>query len=216
MKDARGNVQEFAACFHHRIHQRDVAMSSGTSSLPLLPPPPPSPPPQSSIPAPVALNYLPADCRPKVDALVHLILNIDSDKCFDPDERRQLRNSNVGNDLVQILQQCRDYRETFLASKKLLEQQTSTEQVSRAAKQAHEHRLLDLQTCLMRASCPMRMQLFQKCLAGVDQNMLRKFRNHHGLSRFICQSERQSLERCTGNLVSQSVRAAIEDPFEES
>ena len=191
-------------------------MSSDTSFLPLPPHPPPPPPPQSSVAAPVALNSLPADCRPKVDALVHLILNIDNDTCFDPGERRQLRNSDVGNELMKILQECRGYRETLLASKKRLEQQTSPEQVKRAATQAHEHSLLDLQTCLMRTSCPMRMQLFQKCLAGVDQNMLRKFRNHRGLSRFICQSERQSLERCTGNLVSRSVRAAIEDPFEEN
>jgi hypothetical protein len=178
-----------------------------TSSLPLLPLPPP-PPPRTAA-APVAFK-LPADCRPKVDALVHLILNIESDKCFDPDEKRQLRNSHIGDELMHVLLQCREYRANLLSSRKLVEQ-TST----KATQQASAESLLDFQTCLMRTSCPIPFQHYQECIASADERVLQHVRHHPGLGRFICHSQRQTIERCTGSLVSQSVRAAVEDPFED-
>jgi hypothetical protein len=147
---------------------------------------------------------------------VHLIINIESDKYFDPDEKRQLRNSHVGDELMHILRQCREYHEKFRSNKPFVKKQTSTKTTTTATKQAsHAESLLDFQTCLMRTSCPVPFQHYQECMASVDQRVLQQVRDQPGLGRFICHSQRQSLERCTGNLVSQSVRTAIEDPFED-
>jgi hypothetical protein len=139
-----------------------------------------------------------------------LILNVDSDKCFDPDEKRQLRNSHLGDELMRILLQCREYRANLVSSKALVEQQST-----KATKQRSAESLLDFQTCLMRTSCPVPFRHYQECMANVDERVLQRVRDHPGLGRFICHPQRQSLERCTGNLVSQSVRAAVEDPFED-
>ena len=184
---------------------------STKSPLPLLPPPPPPPPPPPRAPpAPAPLiAYLPNECRPKVDSLTHLMVNIDNNVCFDEDERQKLRNSTVGNELMHVLQHCREHRAKTMASKKLLKQSSTDND-----KTLYETNLLQFQTCLLRNSCPLRMQKFEQCWTNVSRTMIRNNRGHAVSSR-TCKSERQALERCAGNLVAQSVREAIEDPLDD-
>jgi hypothetical protein len=180
-------------------------MTSNTDGpLKLLPPPPPPPPPQT--PAKVSLiAHLPPECRPKVEPLLHLMVNIDNDDCFDEKERENLRNSQTGNEIMNILASCREDRSKTMASMKLLEESGDEEN-----EKAHEMNLLRFQTCLLRKSCPGRMSRFENCWTKISRRMIREQRTY-AVSRFTCQSERQALERCAGSLVSRSVREAMED-----
>lgn len=175
--------------------------AANTGPLPLLPPPPPPPPqapPKQKVSSLIA--HLPPECRPKVDSLVHLMMNMDDD--FDPEERQTLMDSpEVGNELVKLLEQC----EKPLASIKLLQNPNNEED-----KQAHETNLMRLQTCLLRRSCPVRMQKFEQCWINVSR-LMRGKRGEFDISRRTCQSERRALERCAGNLVARSVHEALQD-----
>lgn len=180
-------------------------MSSNAGPLKVLPPPPPPPPPQQ---AKVSLiGHLPPECRPKVEPFIHLMVNIDSDVCFDSEEREKLRNSDIGNELMDILQYCREDRAKTLASMKLLEDSTDEDDTK-----SHEMNLLRFQTCLLRKACALRMSRYEECWTKVSRRMIREKRDI-AVSRLTCQSERQALERCAGNIVSQSVREAMEDSF---
>ena len=179
--------------------------SNADGPLKLLPPPPPPPPPAQT-PAKVSLiAHLPPECRPKVEPLLHLMVNIDNDDCFDENEREKLRNSNVGNEIVSILASCREDRSKTMASMKLIEESENEEN-----EKAHEMNLLRFQTCLLRKSCPGRMQKYENCWMEISRRMIRDQRAY-AVSRLTCQSERQALERCAGSLVSRSVREAMED-----
>lgn len=170
--------------------------------LKLLPPPPPQ-----QTPAKVSLiAHLPPECRPKVEPLLHLMVNIDNDACFDENEREKLRNSHVGNELVNILAACREDRSKTMASMKLLEGESDDGENEKT----HEMNLLRFQTCLLRKSCPGRMKRFEQCWTEISRRMIRDQRAY-AVSRLTCQSERQALERCAGSLVSRSVREAMED-----
>jgi len=143
---------------------------------------------------------------------MNLIINIDNDVYFDREEREALRNSDVGKqDLVNILQNCSGPRDKTMASMKLMEQNSSDEDDRRS----HEMNLLRFQTCLLRTSCPSRMKKFEQCWTRVSRHMMQQNKREFVVSRRTCQTERQALERCAGNLVAQSVREAMEDSFED-
>lgn len=136
------------------------------------------------------------------------MVNIDNDDCFDENEREKLRNSHVGNELVNILAACREDRSKAMASMKLLEEGQSPDDGEH--EKTHEMNLLRFQTCLLRKSCPGRMKRFEQCWTAISRRMIRDQRTY-AVSRLTCQSERQALERCAGSLVSRSVREAMED-----
>lgn len=142
---------------------------------------------------------------------MHLMTNIDNDVYFDKDERQRLRNSDVGKDLVNILQNCNGPREKVLASMKLLQDESADEDDEKL----HKRNFLQLQTCLLRASCPLRMKNFETCWNVVGRELMKQNKREIAVSRRTCQSERQALERCAGNLVSRSVRQAVEDSLDD-
>lgn len=179
-------------------------MSANAGPLPFLPPPP-SPPPPPANQRPSLIAHLPPECRPKVDSLMHLIINFDNDECFDQEERQQLRDSDVGNELLGILQRCNDPRANTMASMKLLEDEADD-----SSEKVHSMNLLRLQTCVLRASCCFdRVQKYEQCWTNISRRMIAQGRRELEISKSTCQSERQALERCAGNLVARSVREAI-------
>lgn len=181
-------------------------VSANAGPLPLLPPPPPQTPSPTKA---SLLAHLPPECRPKADSLMHLMVNIDNDVCFDQEERQKLRESDVGSELVRILQYCKETRARTMTSMKVLEESNDEED-----QKSHQMNLLRFQTCLLRTSCPSRMKKFEQCWTNVSRRMMRDKRQY-AVSRLTCQSERQALERCAGDIVAQSVREAMEDSLGE-
>lgn len=187
-------------------------MASSTNPLPLIPPP--APPRPSTASKSSILAHLPAECRPKLESLTYLLMNIDNDDFFDKEERQRLRNSNVGNEISTIITNCRDPRDQALATIKQYQESPNNES-NDSYERLLEMNLLQLQTCALRASCPSRLYNFEQCWTRT----IRAARATGGMQRqqqleipkHACRLERQALERCAGNLVERSVREAIMD-----
>lgn len=173
----------------------------------VLPPPPPPVLPSPTAPINLKFRYLPPECRPKVDALSHLILHIDDS--FDRKAQLQMRLSEVGEELAKVFSQCENSRLRTMICKRRLEQSSAKQD-----RQSYEQNLVGMQECLLNTACPERMRQFMTCWTTVDPSAVKHMKDH-GLVRYICQSERQALERCGGQLVARSVRAADEDPFDD-
>jgi len=195
--------------------------STTGGALPLLPPPPLPPEPSSSSTEPskkkeaAAPQPVVVDCPPKVDALLHLLQHAQSK--FDKSEKQNLKSQPVGNELQQIFLQCRPYRGKLLqVTKHIKEQQLERQKSGQCPTKEQQHDQTQLlkqhtqnyQNCLASAACPERYQTFRACWNRMPPQVVQEFEQHR-MTHYLCDTERQAVERCVGTIVSRGVRAAV-------
>jgi hypothetical protein len=138
-----------------------------------------------------------------VEAL--LALQERSSTVFTDLERKKLSETATGHRLAHIFQQCKPYREKFWASKASYEKSKSAE-----SKKQYAVDLIILQSCLSARACPHRWQVYGQCWSQIPPQLVREY-SDAGVIKYLCASERQGVERCVSNLVSQAVREATEE-----
>jgi hypothetical protein len=165
------------------------------------PPPPPPPPPSR-----VAQVGIPSKCYPNIEALMLFQQN---QSVFDKSERKALSDTDVGRRFARVLYNCRSHRETYLSSREHYEKDKTSQDSKR--KLAADG--MQLQSCLVARVCPQRWQRFGECWSHMPPELVQEFQQA-GMAHYLCRSERQAIERCVGDFVSQSTRQATADEAE--
>lgn len=155
-----------------------------------MPPPPPRPQQRVAIPH---------KCHPNVESLLRLQIK----SPLDESEQKSLAESDVGRRLQRVLFQCRSYKDKYLVSRERYEKDKTSDDSKRQLSMD----ILQLQSCLASRACPRRYQAFGQCWSQIPPELVQEFQQA-GLVHYMCQAERQSIERCAGELVSQAVRQA--------
>lgn len=177
-------------------------------SLPLLPPPPLPPQHQpdsgksEKLPPPKGI-----ECPPKVESLSDLIEHLQSDELsesFDKNERRNLMKEKVGQHIYAIIQNCGSHQKNLSESQKIYKKNKTEQQKEILVSDKNQY-----QNCLAAISCPERYRAFRACWSRLPPNLLNEFEQHRA-THLLCQSERQGVQGCAGNIVSRGVRAAMD------
>mmetsp|Transcript_27834 Transcript_27834/g.31815 ORF Transcript_27834/g.31815 Transcript_27834/m.31815 type:complete len:203 (-) Transcript_27834:46-654(-) len=186
------------------------------------PPPLPSPPPQVA----QKVGIPPPRCRPNSDALIHLHAMI-SEK----PEKNGLVESEFGNQLRRILDQCTPYKRKYKESVKqyfekgeqlqqqMLEQEGAEEEESikkiKLLKKRYAINEYNYKLCLVPRACPNRWNSYRSCWEELSPEMVGEFKQH-GMVHLLCSAERKGVERCINNLVSRVLHEEDDEPSPSS
>jgi hypothetical protein len=158
----------------------------------------------STPPPPARSAKIPRNCYPNIGALMLLR---DNTCGFDKRDSKALSDSDVGRNFARVAYNCRSFAEKYRTS----QIEFASNSNSADAKQQVAKDKMELQSCLAARACPRRWQAFGKCWSIMPPELVQEFQEA-GMVSFLCMSEKQAIERCVGNLVSQAVRqATIED-----
>ena len=149
---------------------------------------------------------------PKIDGLLKLMNEVPKE--FAKDEQRLLTESEAGQQLGRAIVQCQGIRAKIKAKRNEPVREGEMEARKKEIKEGTE-KYID---CITYLACNTRWKNYTRCwtaLNEMDPSQLREMQAQGGIEVF-CQSERQSLERCVGNLVSGAVRASDASPFIDS
>jgi hypothetical protein len=109
--------------------------------------------------------------------------------------------------LAASIAKCKGIRGELQQARKAVEAPTGQDENLRIKHQMHKIKYAE---CLAYHTCPTRWQLYSTCWSNLSRVPLQDLKviSEARQLPLLCQSERQSLERCVGSLVSGAVRAA--------
>jgi len=140
---------------------------------------------------------------PKIDGLLMLIKEVP--KQYAQDEQRLLTGSDAGQQLGRAIVRCQGLKARVRAKSNESVPEGQLEARKKEIKEGTE-KYID---CLTYSACTARWKNYTQCWTGLTKMSPDELRRlQEGGIETFCQSERQSLERCVGNLVSGAVRAA--------
>jgi hypothetical protein len=130
----------------------------------------------------------------------------DGSNHFNKEEQEQLSQSESGRRLAIAIAKCRGVQGEIVQARKELSASDGSDQTLRIR---HQLQKMKYSECLAFHSCPERWKQYSQCWSNLSRIPLKELKeiNEQGALSLLCQSERQSLERCVGNLVSGATRA---------
>lgn len=125
---------------------------------------------------------------------------------FNKEEQLLISQSESGCRLANAIRKCRGVREEMVQARKELSASDGSDQTLRIR---HQMQKIRYSECLSFHTCPERWKQYSKCWSNLSRIPLEELKeiNEQGALPLLCQSERQSLERCVGNHVSGAARA---------
>ena len=167
------------------------------TKAPSFPPAPPLPPPQK-----LRLSF-PPSAIPKVDSLMQL-LEPENDGGLSKDELNQLKQTDpeLEAQLANVRSACQTHRNAVREYQQALQKEPR----SRKTRALLARNAFMYQFCVASTACPGKIQEYIRCWSEVPPEVTKELLQTRTDS-FVCQSLRQSIQRCTGDLASKTVRA---------
>jgi len=140
----------------------------------------------------------------KIDGLLHFVADMRHDR-YTSDEQRLMRETQSGRLLARALTKCEGLKE------KAREESSSALKTQNVKSiQGAEESILKYLDCLAFMTCRDRWIQYTQCWTNLSSLPLAQPKGMHSTGGFemLCQKERHALERCVGNLVSETVRAS--------
>jgi hypothetical protein len=130
----------------------------------------------------------------------------DGGKHFNKEEQSLISQSEPGLRLATAIAKCRGVRGEMVQARKELSASDGSDQTLRIRDQMQKMKYSE---CLGYHTCPERWKQYTQCWSNLSRIPLEDLKeiNEQGALPLLCQSERQSLERCVGSVVSGAVRA---------
>jgi hypothetical protein len=125
---------------------------------------------------------------------------------FNKEEQLLISQSESGRRLATAISKCRGVRGEMVQARKELSASDGSDQTLRIR---HQMQKMKYSECLSFHTCPERWKEYTQCWSNLSRIPLEELKeiNEEGALPLLCQSERQSLERCVGNHVSGAARA---------
>jgi hypothetical protein len=125
---------------------------------------------------------------------------------FNKEEQLLISQSESGRRLATAISKCRGVRGEMVQARKELSASDGSDQTLRIR---HQMQKMKYSECLSYHTCPERWKEYSQCWSNLSRIPLEELKeiNEQGALPLLCQSERQSLERCVGNHVSGAARA---------
>jgi hypothetical protein len=139
---------------------------------------------------------------------------VDGSKHFTKEEQLLISQSEAGHCMATAIAKCRGVRGEMVKARSELSASHGSDETLRIR---HQMQAIKYSECLGFHTCTERWKQYTACwssLARVPLEDLKEI-NEQGALPLLCQSERQSLERCVGNLVSSAARAGAADEMNE-